>query len=47
MSERSEKIHEAYRRLDGGSISAFETLFAVDAQWLGVPGWGFEGETPT
>jgi hypothetical protein len=47
VSERLEKIREAYLRLDGGSVAEFETLFAAGAQWLGIPGTGFEGETPT
>jgi hypothetical protein len=47
VSARAEKIREAYLRLDDGNVDEFETLFAAGAQWLGLPGTGFEGDTPT
>jgi hypothetical protein len=47
VSERSDKIRLAYLRLDEGSVAGFAALFAEGAQWLGVPGSGFDGQTPT
>jgi ketosteroid isomerase-like protein len=47
MSERSDRLAAAFAALNGGDASAFRDLFAADAQWLGIPGSGFEGETPT
>jgi ketosteroid isomerase-like protein len=47
MSERKERLTEAFAALDRGDISVFRELFVEDAQWLGIPGSGFEGETPT
>jgi ketosteroid isomerase-like protein len=46
MSEQVARLEQAFAALDGGDLGAFEALFARDAQWLGVPGSGFEGETP-
>jgi ketosteroid isomerase-like protein len=46
VSERSEKVREAFTSLNSGSPDAFEALFAADGQWLGVPGTGYEGATP-
>jgi ketosteroid isomerase-like protein len=46
MEERSEQLRQAFAALDGGDVGGFRDLFAEDAQWLGVPGRGWEGETP-
>ena len=47
MDERSQRLQNAFAALDAGDAGEFRTLFADDAQWLGVPGMGFNGETPT
>jgi hypothetical protein len=47
VSERLGRIRAAYLRLDEGIVADYETLFADDAHWLGIPGTGFEGDTPT
>lgn len=46
MSERSDRLQQAFAALDGGDAGVFRRLFTEDARWLGVPGSGFEGETP-
>lgn len=46
-SARAEQLREAFAALDRGSLDEFEALFLPEAQWLGVPGSGPEGETPT
>ena len=46
MSERRERLEAAFAALDDGDAAALEALFVPEAQWLGVPGSGFEGETP-
>ncbi|HZS31668.1 MAG TPA: hypothetical protein VFA37_10455 [Gaiellaceae bacterium] len=47
MSDRTEAVAAAYTALNNGDVSVFRELFAPDAQWLAVPGSGFDGETPT
>jgi ketosteroid isomerase-like protein len=47
MSERTARLEQAFTALNGGDLSGFRDLFAEDAQWLGVPGSGFDGGTPT
>jgi ketosteroid isomerase-like protein len=47
MADRSERLREAYAALDGGDVSAFRSLFARDARWLGVAPADAPGETPT
>jgi ABC-type arginine transport system permease subunit len=47
VSERSDRLRDAFTALDQGSVDEFEALFLPEAQWLGVPGSGPEGETPT
>ena len=47
MSDRSERLRQAFASLARGDVSSFRDLFAEDAQWLAVPGSGPEGETPT
>jgi len=39
-------IRAAYTALNGGDLEPFRRLLAPDAQWLGVPGRGWAGETP-
>jgi uncharacterized protein (TIGR02246 family) len=46
MSERIDRLTEAFAALNRGDISRFRELFAEDAQWLGIPGSGWAGETP-
>jgi ketosteroid isomerase-like protein len=47
VSTRPDRLREAFAALDRGDSAAFRKLFAADAQWLGVSGSGFDGETPT
>jgi ketosteroid isomerase-like protein len=47
MSDRTDRLRQAFASLDEGDVSGFRDLFVEDAQWLGVPGSGWEGETPT
>ena len=47
MSERTDALGRAFAALDGGSVAEFEQLFTEDAVWLGVPGSGIDGATPT
>jgi ketosteroid isomerase-like protein len=47
MSERTDRLAAAFAALDGGDVGGFRDLFHPDAQWLGVPGRGPNGETPT
>jgi ketosteroid isomerase-like protein len=47
MSERTERLAEAFAALDRGDSAGFRDIFLDDAQWLGVPGSGFDGDTPT
>jgi ketosteroid isomerase-like protein len=47
VSNRTERLAGAFAALSGGDVSGFRDLFLPDAQWLGVPGSGWEGETPT
>jgi ketosteroid isomerase-like protein len=47
VSDRAERLRLAFASLDAGDAGGFRDLFAEDAQWLGVPGSGWEGETPT
>ena len=46
MGVASARLEQAFAALAGGDLRVFEALFAPDAQWLGVPGSGFAGETP-
>ena len=46
MSERTDLLERAFVALNGGDPSVFRGLLAEEAQWLGVPGSGFAGETP-
>jgi len=47
MSERTERLEQAFAALDRGDVSGFRDLFVESAQWLGVPGSGVDGDTPT
>jgi len=47
VSERTDRLEQAFAALDSGDASAFRELFAAEAQWLGVPGSGVDGSTPT
>jgi len=47
MSERTERLEQAFAALDRGDVGGFRDLFAERAQWLGVPGSGVDGDTPT
>lgn len=46
MSDRTDRLGQAFAALDRGDISGFRELFAEDARWLGVPGSGIDGRTP-
>jgi ketosteroid isomerase-like protein len=46
MADRTQRLTEAFAALDGGDISVFRQLLRADAQWRGVEGMGFNGETP-
>ena len=46
MAARTELLTDAFAALDRGDVSAFENLFRRDAQWRGVDGMGYNGETP-
>jgi ketosteroid isomerase-like protein len=46
LSERSDRLTEAFAALDRGDLGSFRDLFEEGARWLGVPGSGFEGATP-
>jgi len=43
--DRSGAIRDAYAALNGGDVEPFRALLAPEAQWLGVPGRGWIGET--
>lgn len=47
MSERTERLTEAFAALHRGDLSQFRDLFVDDARWLGVAGTGVDGRTPT
>jgi ketosteroid isomerase-like protein len=46
MAARTERLRDAFAALERGDISTFEELFRRDAQWRGVEGLGYNGETP-
>jgi ketosteroid isomerase-like protein len=46
VSDRTDRLQQAFAALNGGDSGAFRNLFAEDAQWLGVPGSGVDGSTP-
>jgi len=46
MSERTDRLEQAFAALNGGDTTAFRELFAEDGRWLGVPGRGVDGGTP-
>jgi ketosteroid isomerase-like protein len=46
MTEHTALLRQAFAALDDGDLGPFEALFAPDGRWLGIPGSGFEGETP-
>jgi ketosteroid isomerase-like protein len=45
MAERSEQLKDAFAALDRGEVAAFGGLLRSDAQWRGIEGMGFKGET--
>lgn len=47
MSERTDRLADAYAALGRGDAGRFRALFVEDSRWLGVPGSGFDGATPT
>jgi ketosteroid isomerase-like protein len=47
MSERTDRLTNAFALLDRGDVHGFRDLFVEDAQWLGLPRSGRNGETPT
>ena len=46
MAERPDRLRDAFAALDDGDVSLFKELFRSDAQWRGIDGIGWEGETP-
>lgn len=46
MAERVALLERAFAALGDGDVGPFESLFAEEGRWLGIPGSGFEGETP-
>ena len=46
-SSRQELLRQAFAGLAEGDLQPFETLFAPDAKWAGVPHGGWKGETAT
>jgi ketosteroid isomerase-like protein len=46
MATRTELLTDAFAALDRGDAGRFEDLFRPDAQWRGVEGMGYSGETP-
>jgi hypothetical protein len=46
VSDRIGRLQEAFEALAAGDAGRFRDLFAEGAQWLGVPGSGFHGNTP-
>jgi hypothetical protein len=47
LSRRERLIEQAFVSFARGDLGPFESLFAPEAQWIGVPGSGWDGETPT
>ena len=41
-----DSIRNAYAALNGGDLEPFRELLVPEAQWLGIPGRGWAGETP-
>ncbi|HEY3543031.1 MAG TPA: hypothetical protein VGK79_10860 [Gaiellaceae bacterium] len=46
MADRSDRLRDAFAALDGGDVDAVTALLRPDAQWRGVEGMGWRGETP-
>lgn len=46
MSDRTDRLAQAFAALADGDPSGFRELFAPEAQWLGVPSSGIDGQTP-
>jgi ketosteroid isomerase-like protein len=46
MAKKTERLKDAFAALDRGDTGAFAALFRPDAQWRGVAGRGYNGETP-
>jgi ketosteroid isomerase-like protein len=46
VSDRSDRLQQAFAALARGDADGIRDLFAERAQWLGVPGSGFDGDTP-
>jgi hypothetical protein len=46
MSDRIDRLEQAFSALNGGDATAFNELFAEHGQWLGIPGSGVDGATP-
>jgi hypothetical protein len=47
MSVRTDRLEQAFAGLASGDLTGFRDLFVDEARWLGVPGGGFSGATPT
>ena len=46
MDDRSDRLRYAFAALDRGDVAAITALLRPDAQWRGVEGIGWGGETP-
>jgi hypothetical protein len=47
VSHRTDRLAAAFAALAGGEVSDFRDLLLPEAQWPGVPGSGWRGETAT
>lgn len=45
MADRQQLIRDAFHALAAGDAKGFESLFAADAEWVGVPEAGGDGTT--
>jgi len=46
MSDRTDRLEQAFAALNGRDPTAFKELFADHGRWLGIPGSGIDGSTP-
>jgi ketosteroid isomerase-like protein len=40
VSDRQQRIRDAFAAYDGGDLAALRALFAPEAQWVGIPSGG-------